>query len=590
MNNFLKNILNKIVIGNKKSFRLVRERKSFLGVDIGTFSIKLAEISENKEKDQLDLLVADEIRMPQNEKIQVTAEKKAEMISELINKTRANSKKAIFSIENSFTNYAIITLPILKSNKILEYIKLNFNDVLPVDFADVHLEWDVLEKKEGDMKVLLIAVDNDIIQRCKEIAKIAKIDFYGYEIEAKALSNSLVDKKEEKIIVILDVRMKNSSLSLVKNKKLIKSSSLEISVDYFNKNFNTNEIGFSQEEEDETSINNKPLSEDSENIKNKEEKIKKIREIIKDKNKIEKEIWFESKIEKCKEELKKIDENIKTEKIDIEQILKEIETLNEKAFKKEEKMKLEKENYDREIRDKINRRDALISNLQKIERSEKKLNVELQKLEEAGESDDVLKLRQKKRSEIRELERERWINENKIEEIEQKIREKDNILKIFSKEKENIKQIKEEIKRLENKIQKKRDQIKTKKAIEEEILLLLKEKEGIKEIKKTNRTEEYEKSIDAYFELFYNRIWLLIIGLESSEKKNFRKIIISGGADFIPDLTKYLQKRINEKFPIVKVEIANPFTNINTDQLLVKPNKSSQFSNAIGAALKGFKE
>ena len=590
MNNFLKNILNKITIGNKKIFGLFRERKSFLGIDIGTFSIKLAEISENKEKDQLDLLVVDEIRIPQNEKIQVTAEKRAEMISELINKTRANSKKAIFSIENSFTNYAIITLPILKSNKILEYIKLNFNDVLPVDFADVHLEWDVLEKKEGDMKVLLIAVDNDIIQRCKEIAKIAKIDFYGYEIEAKALSNSLVDKKEEKIIVILDVRMKNSSLSLVKNKKLIKSSSLEISVDYFNKNFNTNEIGFSQEEEGEMSINNKPLSEDSENIKNKEEKIKKIREIIKDKNKIEKEIWFESKIEKCKEKLKKIDENIKTEKIDIEQILKEIETLNEKAFKKEKKIKLEKKNYDREIRDKINRRDALISNLQKIERNEKKLNVELQKLEEAGESDDVLKLRQKKRSEIRELERERWINENKIEEIEQKIREKDNILKIFSKEKENIKQIKEEVKKLENKIQKKRDQIKTKKAIEEEILLLLKEKEGIKEIKKTNRTEEYEKSIDAYFELFYNRIWLLIIGLESSEKKNFRKIIISGGADFIPDLTKYLQKRINEKFPIVKVEIANPFTNINTDQLLVKPNKSSQFSNAIGAALKGFKE
>ena len=129
-----------------------------------------------------------------------------------------------------------------------------------------------------------------------------------------------------------------------------------------------------------------------------------------------------------------------------------------------------------------------------------------------------------------------------------------------------------------------------KRAVEEEILLLLKEKEGIKEIKKTSRTEKYEKSIDAYFELFYNRIWLLIIGLESSEKKNFRKIIISGGADFIPDLIKYLQKRINEKFPIVKVEIANPFTNINTGQLLVKPNKSSQFSNAIGAALKGFKE
>ena len=333
---------------------LIKE-SSFLGVDLGSFSIKVAEISKDRKGGHLKLLAIAETKIIHNEQAKITDDEKIKILSALIKKANINSKKVIFSIENSFTHYAIITLPILKNNKILDYIKLNFNDVLPVNFEDVHLEWRILERGRGNMKVLLIAVNNDIIKRYKEIARIAKVDFYGYEIEATALANALIcetDKSE--IVALLDIRMKNSSLSLIKNMELIKSTGFGLSVNYFDVNF----------------------------------------------------------------------------------------------------------------------------------------------------------------------------------------------------------KIAEEEKKREDKVSR----------------------------------EQGTESLDSYFDLFYKKFWLSIVGLKKEEKQQLKKIIISGGADFIPGLARYLQKKINKKLPTVKVEIANPFTNINIDQLSTKPKKSRQFSNAIGAALKGFKK
>lgn len=98
-----------------------------------------------------------------------------------------------------------------------------------------------------------------------------------------------------------------------------------------------------------------------------------------------------------------------------------------------------------------------------------------------------------------------------------------------------------------------------------------------------------EEEMLNFFKLFYQKIWLMIVTLNEQEKSLFKKIIISGGADFIPELTEYIREENKERSLDVKVEIANPFINIDQTKSSIKTKKISQFSNAIGAALKGFK-
>ena len=231
---FINNILNKFVKDNRYSFQLTDGEDRFLGVDIGNFSIKLAELS--KEKNKIEALVLDEIVIHEDKKKTTTDDEISKMLSILVTRNNIRTKKAIFSIGNAFTNYAIVTLPKIKDKEVLKYIELNFEDFLPVRLKEVYLEWKILEKDKDSLKVLLIAVNRDIVLRYKKIAQNAKLNFYSYETEANALINSLIDRKEKEYnTILLDVRMKNSSLSLAKNGNVIKSSSLDLSVNYFDK-------------------------------------------------------------------------------------------------------------------------------------------------------------------------------------------------------------------------------------------------------------------------------------------------------------------------------------------------------------------
>lgn len=203
-----------------------------LGVDFGNFSIKIAEIQ--KEKDSFFITNLDEIKIEGK----WSDDKKIRLLTELINKNKIKTKKVIFSIESFLTNYAIAVIPKMKKDKILKYIILNFNTFLPIDLKDVNLELKILEEDKEYFKILIIAINKKLIIKYKKIAKKANLKFYSFETEANSLINSLIKKEENSVSIILDIRMKNSSISLIKDNILLKSSDFSLSVEYFDKNYN----------------------------------------------------------------------------------------------------------------------------------------------------------------------------------------------------------------------------------------------------------------------------------------------------------------------------------------------------------------
>ncbi len=573
---------------------------SFLGIDIGTFSIKFAEISKEKNN-RLYLLGLDEIIIPKNIKTENIDYEKSILLLKLINSANIRNKRAIFSINNSLTNYIIITLPNIEDKKILKYVELNLSNFLPAKFEDIHMKWEVLERNKNNMKILLIIINKDIIIKYKKIAKTAKLNFYSYETEANSLFNSLIKKTDEKmIILVLDVRMKNSSLSLIQGAQLLKSSSFSISVNYLDEHYKKKEATELNGEEKNDNI-----------IKNKEKVKKLVLEKKEELKKIQKECNIFIK------KIKKNDDNIILAKAngtsEASEIILKIFTFFIKKFeiKKDKIVKINNNNNNNNINEiKIINKDRdfllktkieLIKKLEAIEKKEEKFEKEFEKelikieknnqvfFEDEYQREKILLIKKNKNIDRRRVEQKRWYLEDKLEELEKKEEEfnKENQQKLKSlKKNQNIIELKiREIEKQQNQIQNFIERLKEKSRIEEIKEVEVEEAEGVKYGK-----SDPQKLLDSYFELFYEKIWLFVMGFDYNKKQKFKKVIISGGADFIPQLTKYIQKKINQKFFDTSVEVANPFVNIDNIELKSKLKKNPQFSIAIGSALKGFKK
>ncbi len=228
--------------------------------------------------------------------------------------------------------------------------------------------------------------------------------------------------------------------------------------------------------------------------------------------------------------------------------------------------------------------------LKKINEEKYLYNIEKEKIEKEERESVLL-------DERREAEEKRWELEKKIVDI---VDIELEIGEIIFKKKAQLKEIsiqynllKEKILKMEERLVLMNNEIKDISLIEKLKKEIKKEKDKNQEISSLILTEKEKKDrldkVESFFELFYKKIWLMVVVLDNDEKKVFKKIILSGGADFIPKMTEYIQTKINQKLPNVMVKIADPSININDSSLLKRPKKISQFSNAIGAALKGFK-
>ncbi len=571
-----------------------------LGVDFGNFSIKIAEIQ--KEKDSFFITNLDEIKIEGK----WSDDKKIRLLTELINKNKIKTKKVIFSIESFLTNYAIAVIPKMKKDKILKYIILNFNTFLPIDLKDVNLELKILEEDKEYFKILIIAINKKLIIKYKKIAKKANLKFYSFETEANSLINSLIKKEENSVSIILDIRMKNSSISLIKDNILLKSSDFSLSVEYFDKNYNnTSGLLRSKSSAGVNTItaknsNNETGKENPEElIASKREELKSIQNLI-------------AKNKKLETEQSKKPQNNNSFEVFLKQIKK----------KKEALLKAKTQFNYSDIADIKKNKSLLVLRKAKIENKIRNINFEIQNIKEEltelkiAVTEAVYEEKLKKLLKIKEIFdknknaiKVKWDIEDEMFPLINKIKDFDKKMKVLIENDEIIKKIEREIvlikkayiqnnleiseKKeenidrvfLENKIN-----VEKEKGIITEINLLLKgskfkKSDEVINMTSNNKTNK-EAGIYLFFQLFYKKILLFIVGLEQEEQKKLRKIIISGGADFMPQLIEYLNKKIHLKFPGIKVEASNPFINFDEIRLKLKPKKINQFSNAIGAALK----
>jgi len=222
-----------------------KKTKSKLGIDIGTSSIKVVQLS--KEGGKFKLETYGELSFlgyleKNKESFQTTSLKTLEIVTRemlkiVLSKAEASAKNIVLAVPvfSSFTS--AIELPDMPEKELTRAIEFEARKYVPVPISEVSLDWKIIETgiiKDGatrrpfkGKRILLIAVPNEVINKYVGIADALGLKIDALELESSSLARSLVvDKKSS--VCILDIGARATSFTIVDKGMVQISHSLDV--------------------------------------------------------------------------------------------------------------------------------------------------------------------------------------------------------------------------------------------------------------------------------------------------------------------------------------------------------------------------
>ncbi|MCX6764260.1 MAG: type IV pilus assembly protein PilM [Candidatus Nealsonbacteria bacterium] len=224
------------MIGNP--FRL--SSKSFLGIDIGVSSIKIIELARwggRVELKNYGYLSISPFREEPFQKLSedtflLSTSQIVKVIKSILITADIKTREAVFTIPDFSTFFTSFELPPMSQEELQEAVTFEARQHIPVPISEVVLDWFLIEgkagKKETNLRVLLVAVPNDLIGRYQEIAKQTGINIKYLEAEAFSLTRAL-SKEEKGVICVLDIGAQSTTINIIDGGALKLSHSFDVS-------------------------------------------------------------------------------------------------------------------------------------------------------------------------------------------------------------------------------------------------------------------------------------------------------------------------------------------------------------------------
>ena len=203
-----------------------------LGVDIGSSSIKIVQVDRG---DSFHLTTYGMVDIGDPISSQTTDEevhKLADLLKNLMEKAQVTTKNCIMSLPNSAVFTSVIDMPKMGDKEMESAMQFEAKKYVPLPFSEVTLSWTIISENDdgASLKVLLIAVPNQIRDIYIKLFQLAGLNLEIIEIEALSLIRSLVVDKE-KNDVIIDIGAKVTGLNFVRHGTLQLTRNLSIGGD-----------------------------------------------------------------------------------------------------------------------------------------------------------------------------------------------------------------------------------------------------------------------------------------------------------------------------------------------------------------------
>lgn len=219
-----------------------------MGVDIGTSSIKVVELSQSGHRKKLEnygeikaeALYEKPFRTFEKSTLTISSADVVRAISAILEETGIKTKQASFSIPDFSTFFTTLNLPPMTKDELPQAVTYEARQHIPLPLSEVTLDWQIIKEetsKRGELspfKILLVAVPNEVIGQYQEIARAAELKLLSLEAEVFGMARALVPAEEKEPVALADIGARSTTISIVDEGLLKVSHSFDTSGSEFN--------------------------------------------------------------------------------------------------------------------------------------------------------------------------------------------------------------------------------------------------------------------------------------------------------------------------------------------------------------------
>ncbi|HEX8974147.1 MAG TPA: type IV pilus assembly protein PilM [Patescibacteria group bacterium] len=214
-------------------FELFNGRKNhFIGIDFGTSSIKVVELSYKDQQAHLenygtvDLNWAQQGEIAQDVKAQSYEQKLNEALKSLLVKMGLEAGNAYVSIPGFTGLITILELPDMREEELAKAIQFEAHKYIPSSLDEIAMSWEIIEHVGGNalenapaqvqkkIRILLVAAPKREIERYDRLVGGTSLAVKAIELETFSIARSLIGDEAGTFIVI-DIGSRATNILLV---------------------------------------------------------------------------------------------------------------------------------------------------------------------------------------------------------------------------------------------------------------------------------------------------------------------------------------------------------------------------------------
>lgn len=232
-------------INFSKAFNFFKP-KSYLGVDIGTSSLKIVQLSKIRDKFKLDnygeVKLFDEnapMEVRRQNALKMPDGEIADLMKKIMAETKVTATQAAFSLPVFSSFSTIIEMPPMSQDEMEKAIQFEARQYVPIPISEVSLGFVIIgeeqklvqpgapagaqldrqnadKKHKKNLEVLLVAVPNEIKNKYQNIATLTGLELVAIEMETFPLARALLKGAHETALVV-DIGARSTDICIVDN-------------------------------------------------------------------------------------------------------------------------------------------------------------------------------------------------------------------------------------------------------------------------------------------------------------------------------------------------------------------------------------
>jgi len=219
-------------------FNLFKKKfKSYLGIDIGTSGIRVAQLGQTERGIELENYAYLETKEYLEVKggqasfndIKMSNNKIVADLKDIMMKAKLDTKKVIMSIPTASAFSSTIMLPDIPVSEMAKAVDFEARRYIPIPLNEVVFDWSIIKKVKKpqvngsgetfENEILLVAISKETTNKYVNIVKELGLELVSLETEPFSLARCLTGK-EKGVFEIVDLGNKTTSISIIEDGSL----------------------------------------------------------------------------------------------------------------------------------------------------------------------------------------------------------------------------------------------------------------------------------------------------------------------------------------------------------------------------------